>query len=188
MTEPESTSNKPPTDRAGLAAPATTDRAGLAAPATTNQAGVAAPATQRLAAHATTIRVRWGDVDLAGIAFYPRFFEWYDLGCEALFAALGLAWPEAFPKYEIMGVPILESGSKFASPARYGDVLTIRSAVAWVKDTTFRMEHTISAGERLCASGFEVRAWVARPATPGAPLATKPIPDEVVRKLKGGAA
>ncbi len=138
--------------------------------------------------HATTIQVRWSDVDLAGIAFYPRFFEWYDFGCETLFAALGLAWPEAFPKYEIVGVPIVESGSRFASPVRYGDVLTIRSAVAWVKATTFRMEHTISVGERLCATGFEVRAWVARSPLPGARLSAKPIPDEVVRKLKGGSA
>ena len=141
-----------------------------------------------MTAHATTIPVRWGDVDLAGIAFYPRFYEWYDLGCEALFASLGLAWPEAFPRYEIVGVPILESGSTFSSPVRYGDVLTIRSTVAWVKLATFRMEHSISVGDRLCAAGFEVRAWVARPQTPGGPLSTKPIPDEVVRKLKGGAA
>jgi 4-hydroxybenzoyl-CoA thioesterase len=140
------------------------------------------------ASHAMTIPVRWGDVDLAGIAFYPRFYEWYDLGCEALFDSLGLGWPQTFPKYGIIGVPILESGSTFSSPARYGDVLTIRSAVAWVKTTTFRMEHAISVGERLCATGFEVRAWVGRPERPGAPLSTKPIPDEVVRKLKGGVA
>ena len=138
--------------------------------------------------HRTTIPVRWGDVDLAGIAFYPRFYEWYDAGSETLFASLGLAWPEAFPRYGIIGVPIVESGSTFSSPVRYGDVLTIRSTVAWVKTSTFRMEHTISVGDRLCASGFEVRAWVARPAKPGAPLAAKPIPEEVVRKLKGGAA
>jgi len=138
--------------------------------------------------HTTEVPVRWSDVDPAGVVFYPRFFEWYDLGCEELFASLGLSWPEAFPKYEIVGVPIVESGSRFASPVRYGDTLTIRSAVAWVKATTFRMEHTISVGERLCATGFEVRAWVARPATPGARLSAKPIPDEVVRKLKGGSA
>jgi 4-hydroxybenzoyl-CoA thioesterase len=138
--------------------------------------------------HATTIQVRWSDVDAAGIVFYPRFFEWYDLGCESLFAALGLPWPEAFPKYGIVGVPIVESGSRFTAPARYGDVLTIHSNVAWVKDKTFRMEHTISVGEMLCASGFEVRAWVARPATPSARLSAKPIPDEVSRKLKGGSA
>ena len=140
------------------------------------------------AEHTSTIRVRWADVDPAGIAFYPRFFEWYDLGSEELFASLGLPWPEMFPKYEIAGVPIVESGSTFTSPVRYGDVLTLRSAVVWVKTTTFRMEHTISVGARRCASGFEVCAWVARPATPGGPLATRPIPDEVARKLKGGSA
>jgi 4-hydroxybenzoyl-CoA thioesterase len=79
--------------------------------------------------HATQVQIRWSDVDPAGIVFYPRFFEWYDLGCEALFASLGLPWPEAFPKYDIVGVPIVESGSKFLSPARYGDILTIRSKV-----------------------------------------------------------
>jgi 4-hydroxybenzoyl-CoA thioesterase len=138
--------------------------------------------------HATKIQVRWSDVDAAGIVFYPRFFEWYDLGSESLFAALGLAWPEAFPRYGIVGVPIVESGSRFTAPARYGDVLTIRSTVAWVKAKTFRMEHTISAGQTLCATGFEVRAWVARPATPDGRLAARSIPEEVSRKLKGGTA
>ena len=136
--------------------------------------------------HATTVQVRWSDVDAAGIVFYPRFFEWYDLGTEALFAARGLPWPEAFPKYGIVGVPIVESGSRFVAPARYGDVLTIRSTVVWVKGKTFRMEHTISAGETLCASGFEVRAWVARPGTPGGPLSARLIPDDVSRVLNGG--
>jgi 4-hydroxybenzoyl-CoA thioesterase len=133
----------------------------------------------------TEIRVRWSDADPAGIVFYPRFFEWYDLGCESLFASLGLPWPEAFPKYEIVGVPIVESGSRFASPARYGDVLILRSRVMWVKDKTFCIEHTISVGERVCAMGFEVRAWVGRPSSPGAALHAKTIPDEVVRKLRG---
>jgi len=135
--------------------------------------------------HTTTVQVRWGDVDAAGIVFYPRFFEWYDLGCEALFASLGLAWPEAFPKYSIVGVPIVESGSKFMSPARYGDVLTIRSKVAWVKTKTFRMEHEIAVGARLCSAGFEIRAWVGRPATPGGPLHAGPIPEDVARRLRG---
>ena len=138
--------------------------------------------------HATTIQVRWSDVDAAGIVFYPRFFEWYDQGCESLFASVGMPWPEAVPRYGLVGVPIVESGSRFTAPARYGDVLTIRSTVAWVKDKTFRMDHTISAGATLCASGFEVRAWVARPEQAGGRLAARPIPDEVSRKLKGGSA
>jgi len=138
-----------------------------------------------MVAHTTSVQVRWSDVDPAGIVYYPRFFQWYDLGCEMLFLALGLPWPETFPRYGIVGVPIVESGSTFTSPARYGDVLAIHSAVAWVRTKTFRVEHAIRVGERLCAAGFEVRAWVALPRTPGDRLRAVPIPDEIVVSLRG---
>ena len=134
--------------------------------------------------HTIEVAVHWSDVDPAGIAYYPRFFVWYDLGSEALFEAIGLPWPVLFPAYGLSGVPILESGSRFTSPVRFGDVMTIRSVVAWVKTKTFRMEHEITLRGTLCASGFEVRAWVGRPG-PGEPLRTQPIPAEVVRKLTG---
>ena len=135
--------------------------------------------------HTIRIPVRWSDVDPAGIAYYPRFFAWYDLGSEALFEAIGLPWPVLFPEHDIMGVPILESGSRFTSPVRFGDVMTLRSMVAWVKTKTFRMEHEMRRDGTLCATGFEVRAWVGRPKGPGEPLRTKPIPVDVVRKLTG---
>lgn len=138
--------------------------------------------------HVTTVRVRWGDVDPAGIVFYPRFFEWYDLGTEALFEALGHPWPVMFQEYGLSGVPIVESGSRFVAPARYGDVVTITSRVAWVKEKTFRMEHTIAAGPTLCAEGFEVRAWVKRQTSPGERLRAAPIPAEVADRLTGGSA
>lgn len=140
-----------------------------------------------MVSYATTVQAHWSDVDPAGIAFYPRFFEWYDRGSEALFASVGLAWPELFPKYAIVGVPIVESGSRFCSPVRYGDVLTVHSTIAWVKNKTFRVEHRITHGDRICAEGFEVRAWIPRPA-PGADLAMAPIPPEVAGRLRGGRA
>ncbi|HWM76789.1 MAG TPA: acyl-CoA thioesterase, partial [Methylomirabilota bacterium] len=113
------------------------------------------------------------------------FFEWFDLGTEALFESLGLPWEEIFPKYRVVGVPIVESGARFASPVRYGDQVRIRSTVTEVKDKTFRVEHEVSVGDRQCAAGFEVRAWVARPDEPGARLAARPFPPEIAMRLKG---
>jgi 4-hydroxybenzoyl-CoA thioesterase len=138
--------------------------------------------------HTTRLRARWGDVDAAGIVFYPRFFEWYDLATEALFDALGLPWPALFLAEGIVGVPIVESGSRFVSPVRYGDTLDIRAVVAWVKDKTFRMEHELSIDGRLCASGFEVRAWVKQPTTPGGRLEAQAIPEAIARRLRGERA
>ena len=129
--------------------------------------------------------MRWSESDPAGIAFYPKFFEWYDVSCAALFDSLGLPWPVLFPQYEIVGVPIVESGARFASPVRYGDLVRIETTVSEVLEKTFRVEHEVSVGPRHCVTGFEVRAWVARPEHPGGALAARPIPPRVAAHLKG---
>jgi 4-hydroxybenzoyl-CoA thioesterase len=137
--------------------------------------------------HECTISVRWSEADPAGIVFYPRFFEWFDLGTEALFDSVGLPWPEIFPRHAVVGVPIVESGARFVAPVRYGDEVTIRSTVTEVRGKTFRVEHEVSVKGARCATGFEIRAWVALPAHPGARLHAKPFPPEVAARLKGGS-
>jgi len=111
-----------------------------------------------MVSNAISVKVRWSEADPAGIVFYPRFYEWFDLGTEALFESLGLPWPEMFPAQRIVGVPIVESGARFASPVRYGDLVRLETAVREVREKTFRVEHAASVGERRCATGFEVRA------------------------------
>ena len=138
-----------------------------------------------MVSHALTVKVRWSEADPAGIVFYPRFFEWFDLGTEALFESLGLPWPEMFSASQIVGVPIVESGARFASPVRYGDEVRIETTVSEVREKTFRVEHEVSVGPRHCATGFEVRAWVARPEHPGGALAARPIPARIAARLKG---
>jgi len=137
------------------------------------------------ATHQVRVRVRWGETDPAGIVFYPRFFEWFDRGTEALFESLGLGWTVIFPRYGIVGVPIVESGARFVVPVRHGDEVGIRSTVAEVSTRTFRMAHEVEVAGTRCATGFEVRAWVRKPTEPGARLSAHPIPDEVARRLKG---
>jgi len=134
------------------------------------------------------LKVRWSEADPAGIVFYPRFFEWFDLGTEALFDALGLPWPVIFPRYGVVGVSIVESGARFQAPVRYGDEVRIRTRVVEVREKTFRVEHEISVGGAACATGFEVRAWVARPEGPGDRLRARPIPEEVAARLRGSPA
>ena len=93
--------------------------------------------------NALTVKVRWSESDPAGIVFYPRFFEWFDLGTEALFESLGLPWAAMFPAERIVGVPIVESGARFLSPVRYGDQVLIQTTVSEVREKTFRVEHEV---------------------------------------------
>ncbi|MCI0548037.1 MAG: acyl-CoA thioesterase [Candidatus Rokubacteria bacterium] len=136
--------------------------------------------------HECSLRVRWSEADPAGIVFYPRFFEWFDIATDALFAALGQPWPRLFPAYGLVGVPIVESGARFGSPVRYGDQVAIRSTVVEVREKTFRVEHEVSVDGRRCATGFEVRAWVPAPPTPGGRVSAGAIPEEIARLLREG--
>ena len=131
------------------------------------------------------IKVRWSEADPAGIAFYPRFFEWFDMATEALFESLDMPWPVLFPKYRVVGVPIVDVGARFSSPVRYGDTVTVRASISDVQAKTFRVEHEVTVGDRHCASGFEVRAWVSQPDEPGGRLHAKVMPAEVAARLKG---
>ena len=79
----------------------------------------------------------------------------------------------------------MEAGSRFVAPVRYGDAVAVRTRVAWVKETTFRVEHELSVGDRRCAEGFEVRAWVARPEAPGARLRALAHPARGRREAAG---
>jgi 4-hydroxybenzoyl-CoA thioesterase len=138
-----------------------------------------------MVSHVWSVKVRWSEADPAGIVFYPRFFEWFDLATEALFDALGLPWPELFPKHRVVGVPIVESGARFGAPVRYGDEVTIRSTVVEVRERTFRVEHEVSVRGTPCATGFEVRAWVGVPDEPRGRLRARAFPPEVATRLKG---
>jgi 4-hydroxybenzoyl-CoA thioesterase len=136
--------------------------------------------------HSLTLPVRWGESDPAGIVFYPRFFEWFDVATGSLFAAMGEPWERSFRNHDILGVPVVEVGATFRAPARFGDTLTIECEVTDITDKTFRIDHRVSAGATLCATGFERRAWVGRPPARGERLRARPIPDSVRRKLAGG--
>ncbi len=136
-------------------------------------------------AHQFIVKVRWSEADPAGIVFYPRFFEWFDLATEALFESVGMPWPTLFPKHGIVGVPIVESGARFVAPVRYGDEVVIRSTVTEVRQKTFRVEHEISVKGTRCATGFEIRAWVGLPERPGGRLHARPFPQDVAARLKG---
>ena len=54
--------------------------------------------------HRLTLPVRWSESDPAGIAFYPRFFEWFDVATASLFARIDEPWERCFRAHDILGV------------------------------------------------------------------------------------
>jgi len=106
----------------------------------------------------TTVRVRWGEADPAGIVYYPNFFDWFAVGTLELLRGWGMPFGELFRR-ESVGLPVIEAHGRFLAPVLYDDELTIETAVGEVRTRAFRLEHTVWRGEERVAEGHEVRGW-----------------------------
>ena len=132
------------------------------------------------------VTIEWGDCDPAGIVYFPNYFSYFDSSTNALFLrALGFTKYEMMRKYDIVGIPLVDARATFIVPSVFGDVVTIESSIAEIKRSSFRMVHRLLRGETLAVEGHETRVWVGRdPANPDK-LKSRPIPAEVVERLRG---
>ena len=133
--------------------------------------------------------VEWGDCDPAGIVFNPRFFEWFDAASAALFSrALGITKAEMVKRYDIIGIPLVDTRATFHVPCSYGDEVRIESTVSEFRRSSFDVRHRLlRADSVLAVEGFETRVWVGRHPDDPARIKAQPIPDEVVAALSGTA-
>lgn len=66
-------------------------------------------------------RYRWGDMDSAGIAYYPSFFHYFHCCFEDWWSdALGISYRD-IAREEHLGFPTVHAECDFLTPVRYGD-------------------------------------------------------------------
>ena len=76
----------------------------------------------------TQIRVRFGDVDHAGIVYYPQFFIYFHEAFEDFFDDNGLRYDLLLNQRRI-GFPTVHIETDYKQPLRYGDALDIEVSV-----------------------------------------------------------
>jgi 4-hydroxybenzoyl-CoA thioesterase len=134
-----------------------------------------------------THRIEWGDCDPAGIIFYPRYFEIFDISTTVLLErALGMKKIDYLKAYAFSGHPLVETRAKFRLPTRFGDEVSIETALVACGRSSFKIEHRLMHAGALAVEGYETRVWVVRhPADPRR-LQSQSIPSEVVAHLTHG--
>jgi 4-hydroxybenzoyl-CoA thioesterase len=79
--------------------------------------------------YTTTLKVRFGDIDHAGIAYYPNLYHYLHIAFEEFFEShVGIPYPDLLDK-ERIGFPTVSVTTDFEEPIRYGDILSIRITV-----------------------------------------------------------
>lgn len=104
------------------------------------------------------IPVRFGDIDQAGIAYYPTLFDYCHVAFEEFFAgALKVPYPKVLLK-EKLGFPTVHVEADFVRPLKYGDVVVMEVGVLRLgaSSVTFRFRASVR-GKRA----FEIRGTTA---------------------------
>jgi acyl-CoA thioester hydrolase len=117
-----------------------------------------------------TIRVRYAECDLQGIAFNAHYLNYFDTSITEL-------WRAAYGSYQAMldrGVDMVlgEARLRFHRPARFDDELELAVAVTHLGRTSFRTHHSARRGGDLVAEG-ELRHVLVDRTT----MVKTPIPD-----------
>jgi len=102
----------------------------------------------------TTIRVRYAETDQMGVVYYGNYFTWFEIGRVELCRQLGFE----YKKMELEDdsyIVVAEAYCRYKRPARFDEVLLIRTCVTQSQRRTVRFGYEIlnqDSGE-LVATG-----------------------------------
>ena len=142
----------------------------------------------------TGARVRFQDVDAAGIVFFARFFDYVHEAYEAFLTHIQLPLPQLLRDGK-WAAPLRHAEADYFRPLNYGDLLSVRLVKVEVEASEISFGWSI-----FCAPGPEAQAGAGADAAVGEPYCaavvqtahifvnrktferTK-IPEEIVRKV-----
>lgn len=113
--------------------------------------------------HDIQIRVRYQETDAMGVLHHANYFTYFELGRTELLRANGVAYRDLEDQGVLM--VIVKIGASYKRPARYDDLLRLRTRT--VRVTAAKIEHAyeLFRGEELLAEGHSTLACVDRQGT-----------------------
>jgi YbgC/YbaW family acyl-CoA thioester hydrolase len=129
----------------------------------------------------TPLVVRFGDLDPAGIVYYPRYGHLCHVAMEEFFErVIGVDYP-TLTRTSDVGFPVVHVETDFLRPLRYGDDLEIEVSVTRVGTTSVEWLY------RFLHRGVETPAAVCRTVTVCVSMRSfekAPVPDWLAGKLR----
>ena len=125
----------------------------------------------------STLRVRYAETDQMGVAWHGGFFAWFEVGRTDLLRLRGCTYRDL----EAQGLrfPVIEAQARYLKPARYDDVLEIRTRLTSLGHVrlAFAYEVRREGSDDPLALGSTVHASLDREGRPCR------LPDELRRRL-----
>jgi acyl-CoA thioester hydrolase len=110
--------------------------------------------------HETLIRVRYAETDQMGVVYHGDYFPYLESGRVEAIRSLGMSYADL----EQLGIqmPVVEIQCKYLRPARYDDVLRVRTSLPKLPTDhriEFHQEIHREAGELLFKAQIKLYFW-----------------------------
>ncbi len=105
-------------------------------------------------AFTSLLKIRFDDVDGAGIVYYPQFFHLCHKAFEDFFDdAASVSYPQLINDHR-RGFPTVAINSEFSASLRYGDIALVQLAIEkiGISSATFRYKIRRKQDSKLCFS------------------------------------
>lgn len=114
----------------------------------------------KLHEHEIEIRVRYQETDAMGVLHHANYFTYFEMGRTELLRANGVAYRDV----EQAGVllVVIEAQCKYRRPARYDDLLRLRTTLAQANAVKIVHTYRLLRGDELLAEGRTTLACVDR--------------------------
>ena len=132
------------------------------------------------------VQIQWGDCDPANIVYYPRYFAMFDDSTSIMFEAPGYSKQDLIHKYDLVGIPMVDTRAKFYIPSTHGDRITIESRIESFKRSSFEVMHKVFKKDELAIEAWETRVLVGKHPDDPDKLKSAPMPQEIIDKFLRG--
>lgn len=127
--------------------------------------------------HETRFTVRYAETDQMKFVHHSNYIVWFEMGRIGLMESAGIIYADLEKQGYLL--PVLDVGARYMKPARFGDTLTMRTAIPLMPRAKIKFEYQIfNVKEELLCSGFSLHSFMNRN-----DRAIKP-PREFLQKLK----
>lgn len=106
--------------------------------------------------HETQVRVRYGEVDRMAVVYHANYLVYFEEGRTEFLRSLGGTYNRLEEEGTLLVV--VETGVRHHKPARYDDLLTVRTRLTKLKPIRMRFDYEVFLDDVLLASGFTVLA------------------------------
>ncbi len=108
----------------------------------------------------TSLRVRYQETDQMGVVYHTNYLVWFEVGRTEMMRERGFSYKDLEEKGLLL--PVVDIHCKFAYPARYDDMVIVRTKISQFNRSKIVFAYEVihqETGRRL-VKGKSVHLWV----------------------------